>query len=116
MHVIVEKGLLLLGPSGFSLKNIAWIVLMLSCIPTSIQSPLYGGRINDAGENTLLKFNHQHFNRYFVLTASDLEEWYQNPESFHHEQDMIQWSEKLRPCAEALYMVLFENYNQVSSR
>ncbi|KAF2579401.1 hypothetical protein F2Q68_00002785 [Brassica cretica] len=116
VHVIVEKGLLLLGPSGFSLKNIAWIVLMLSCIPTSIQSPLYGGRINDAGENTLLKFNHQHFNRYFVLTASDLEEWYQNPESFHHEQDMIQWSEKLRPCAEALYMVLFENYNQVSSR
>ncbi|KAG2295009.1 hypothetical protein Bca52824_041678 [Brassica carinata] len=52
--------------------------------------------------------------RYFVLTASDLEEWYQNPESFHHEQDMIQWSEKLRPCAEALYMVLFENYNQVT--
>ncbi|KAH0934032.1 hypothetical protein HID58_011149 [Brassica napus] len=51
--------------------------------------------------------------RYFVLTASDLEEWYQNPESFHHEQDMIQWSEKLRPCAEALYMVLFENYNQL---
>ncbi|KAL0675923.1 hypothetical protein Bca4012_003904 [Brassica carinata] len=86
VHVIVEKGLLLLGPSGFSLKNIAWIVLMLSCIPTSIQSPLY---------------------------ASDLEEWYQNPESFHHEQDMIQWSEKLRPCAEALYMVLFENYNQL---
>ncbi|KAL0708327.1 hypothetical protein Bca4012_074753 [Brassica carinata] len=51
--------------------------------------------------------------RYFVLTASDLEEWYQNPESFHHEQDMIQWSEKLRPCAEALYMVLFENYSQL---
>ncbi|KAG7576545.1 Importin-beta N-terminal domain [Arabidopsis thaliana x Arabidopsis arenosa] len=51
--------------------------------------------------------------RYFVLTASDLEEWYQNPESFHHEQDMIQWTEKLRPCAEALYMVLFENYSQL---
>lgn len=28
--------------------------------------------------------------RYFVLTASDLEELYQNPESFHHEQDMVQ--------------------------
>lgn len=35
--------------------------------------------------------------RYFVLSASDLEEWYQNPESFHHEQDMVQWTEKLRP-------------------
>ncbi|VVB12741.1 unnamed protein product [Arabis nemorensis] len=37
--------------------------------------------------------------RYFVLTASDLEECYQNPESFRHEQDMIQWTQKLRPCA-----------------
>lgn len=53
------------------------------------------------------------FDRYFVLTASDLEEWYQNPESFHHEQDVVQWTEKLRPCAEALYIVLFENHSQV---
>lgn len=45
--------------------------------------------------------------------ASDLEEWYSNPESFHHEQDMVQWTEKLRPCAEALYIVLFENNSQV---
>lgn len=51
--------------------------------------------------------------RYFVLTAGDLEEWYQNPESFHHEQDMVQWTEKLRPCAEALYIVLFENNSQL---
>ncbi|XP_024037538.1 importin-11 isoform X3 [Citrus clementina] len=51
--------------------------------------------------------------RYFVLTASDLEEWYQNPEAFHHEQDMVQWTEKLRPCAEALYIVLFENHSQL---
>ncbi|KAI4302663.1 hypothetical protein MLD38_038384 [Melastoma candidum] len=51
--------------------------------------------------------------RYFVLTATDLEDWYANPESFHHEQDMIQWSEKLRPCAEALYIVLFENNSQL---
>ncbi|KAJ4704392.1 importin-11-like [Melia azedarach] len=51
--------------------------------------------------------------RYFVLSASDLEEWYQNPESFHHEQDMVQWTEKLRPCAEALYIVLFENHSQL---
>ncbi|KAJ8753768.1 hypothetical protein K2173_000022 [Erythroxylum novogranatense] len=51
--------------------------------------------------------------RYFVLTATDLEELYHNPESFHHEQDMVQWTEKLRPCAEALYIVLFENYSQL---
>ncbi|XP_050205030.1 uncharacterized protein LOC126655060 isoform X2 [Mercurialis annua] len=51
--------------------------------------------------------------RYFVLTASDLEELYQNPESFHHEQDVIQWTEKLRPCAEALYIVLFEKHSQL---
>ncbi|KVI11424.1 hypothetical protein Ccrd_010162 [Cynara cardunculus var. scolymus] len=51
--------------------------------------------------------------RYFVLTASDLEEWHQNPESFHHEQDAVLWSEKLRPCAEALYIVLFHNHSQL---
>lgn len=51
--------------------------------------------------------------RYFIFSTKDLEEWYQNPESFHHEQDMIQWTEKLRPCAEALYIVLFENNRQV---
>lgn len=27
--------------------------------------------------------------------------------------DMIQWIEKLRPCVEALYLNLFENYRQV---
>ncbi|XP_058113219.1 uncharacterized protein LOC131256229 isoform X2 [Magnolia sinica] len=51
--------------------------------------------------------------RYFVFTANDLDEWYQNPETFHHEQDMIQWTEKLRPCAEALYIVLFENHRHL---
>ncbi|KAF1883849.1 hypothetical protein Lal_00038341 [Lupinus albus] len=51
--------------------------------------------------------------RYFVLTARDLEEWYCNPEAFHHEQDMVQWTEKLRPCAEALYIILFENNSQL---
>lgn len=51
--------------------------------------------------------------RYFVLTVSDLEQWHQSPESFHHEQDSVQWSEKLRPCAEALYIVLFENHSQL---
>ncbi|CAN4115888.1 unnamed protein product [Withania somnifera] len=51
--------------------------------------------------------------RYFVLTASDMEQWYQNPELFYHEQDSVLWSEKLRPCAEALYIVLFENHSQL---
>ncbi|KAG0500825.1 hypothetical protein HPP92_000897 [Vanilla planifolia] len=52
-------------------------------------------------------------NRYFTYTPKDLAEWYQNSESFHHEQDMLQWTEKLRPCAEALYIVLFENYRDL---
>ncbi|MCI11296.1 importin-11-like, partial [Trifolium medium] len=26
---------------------------------------------------------------------------------------MVQWTEKLRPCAEALYIVLFENNSQL---
>lgn len=44
-----------------------------------------------------------------------MDEWHQNPENFHHDQDMVQWTERLRPCAEALYIVLFENYKDVSS-
>ncbi|CAI9097268.1 OLC1v1033653C1 [Oldenlandia corymbosa var. corymbosa] len=51
--------------------------------------------------------------RYFVLTVNDLEEWYRSPESFHHEEDSVLWSEKLRPCAEALYIVVFENHSQL---
>ncbi|KAL9250471.1 Importin-11-like protein [Drosera capensis] len=50
--------------------------------------------------------------RYFVLSANDIEEWKHNPEAFHHEQDMVQWTERLRPCAEALYIVLFEKYSK----
>jgi len=61
----------------------------------------------------VIKSHGIHLDRYFVLSATDLEEWYQNPESFHHEQDMVLWTEKLRPCAEALYIVLFENHSQV---
>ncbi|XP_078444953.1 ARM repeat superfamily protein [Wolffia australiana] len=51
--------------------------------------------------------------RYVILTATDLDAWHQSPESFHHEQDMVQWTEKIRPCAEALYITLFENYRHV---
>ncbi|KAL9269914.1 Importin-11-like protein, partial [Drosera capensis] len=51
--------------------------------------------------------------RYFVLSANDIEEWKHNPEAFHHEQDMVQWTERLRPCAEALYIVLFEKYSKL---
>ncbi|XP_072975414.1 uncharacterized protein [Typha angustifolia] len=51
--------------------------------------------------------------RYFIYTAKDLDEWHQNPESFHHEQDMVQWTEKQRPCAEALFIVLFETHRQL---
>lgn len=51
--------------------------------------------------------------RYFVLTGDDLEEWAQEPEAFHHEQEMVQWREKLRPCAESLYLALFERHREV---
>lgn len=69
--------------------------------------------VSDFPKIIVLKLCYYCLGRYFVLTASDLEELYQNPESFHHEQDMVQWTEKLRPCAEALYIVLFENHSQV---
>lgn len=50
--------------------------------------------------------------RYFMLTEADLENWDQDSEEFHHEQDQIQLRDKLRPCAEALYLVLFENFKE----
>ncbi|KAJ1292538.1 hypothetical protein BS78_02G399200 [Paspalum vaginatum] len=51
--------------------------------------------------------------RYFTYTAKDLEEWSENPESFHHEQNLVQWTEKKRPCAEALFIVIFEKYREL---
>ncbi|KAM3372336.1 hypothetical protein ACQJBY_019302 [Aegilops geniculata] len=51
--------------------------------------------------------------RYFIYTAKDLEEWSENPEFFHHEQNLVQWTEKQRPCAEALFIVIFENYREL---
>lgn len=51
--------------------------------------------------------------RYFTLTTSDLEEWDHDAEAFYHEQDMVQWKDKLRPCAESLYLILFEKYREV---
>uniref|UniRef100_K3ZQD4 Importin N-terminal domain-containing protein n=1 Tax=Setaria italica TaxID=4555 RepID=K3ZQD4_SETIT len=51
--------------------------------------------------------------RYFIYTSKDLEEWSENPESFHHEQNLVQWTEKKRPCAEALFIVIFEKYREL---
>ncbi|KAL4282538.1 hypothetical protein GQ457_16G023770 [Hibiscus cannabinus] len=51
--------------------------------------------------------------RHFVLTENDLEKWNENPEVFHHEQDLVQGTEKLRPCSESLFIVLFENHIQL---
>ena len=51
--------------------------------------------------------------RYFALTSTDLEEWDHGAETFYHEQDMVQWKDKLRPCAESLYLTLFEKYREV---
>ncbi|CAI5519557.1 unnamed protein product, partial [Closterium sp. Naga37s-1] len=53
--------------------------------------------------------------RYLVLTASDLEEWGSDPEVFYHEQGAVQWKDKLRPCAEALLLLLFEQFKEVLS-
>lgn len=51
--------------------------------------------------------------RYFMLTPRDLEDWDASAEAFHHEQDLAQWKDKLRPCAEGLYITLFENFRDV---
>ncbi|CAI5480607.1 unnamed protein product [Closterium sp. Yama58-4] len=53
--------------------------------------------------------------RYLVLTAADLEEWGSDPEVFYHEQGAVQWKDKLRPCAEALLLLLFEQFKEVLS-
>ena len=48
-----------------------------------------------------------------MLTQLDLEEWDASPEEFHHEQEQAQWQDKLRPCAEAFFMLLFEHCKEV---
>ncbi|KAG6521458.1 uncharacterized protein LOC122052111 [Zingiber officinale] len=35
--------------------------------------------------------------------------------NFHHDQDLVQLTKRLRPCAEVLYIILFENYKDVVS-
>jgi len=48
--------------------------------------------------------------RFLVLRASDLEEWAADPEGFALEQEVVNWKDRLRPCAEALYLTLLENF------
>ncbi|KAL5219327.1 hypothetical protein ABZP36_020011 [Zizania latifolia] len=47
--------------------------------------------------------------RYLIYTEGDINDWHANPESFHHGQNLLQYTEK-RPCAEVLFIVLFDNY------
>ncbi|KAK8972697.1 hypothetical protein V6N11_012892 [Hibiscus sabdariffa] len=63
--------------------------------------------------NVLIQSLNSCTTRHFVLTENDLEKWNENPEVFHHEQDLVQGTEKLRPCAESLFIVLFENHIQL---
>lgn len=51
--------------------------------------------------------------RYFILTSKDLDQWDRDPESFYREDNLVQWNEKLRPCAEAVYLTMFEKYREV---
>eukprot|EP00898_Chlorokybus_atmophyticus_P004539 jgi/Chlat1/5086/Chrsp33S05017 len=51
--------------------------------------------------------------RYFTLSVADLEEWAQHPEGFHQEQDITHWKDRLRPCAEACFLVLMEKHREV---
>ncbi|XP_048225600.1 importin-11 isoform X3 [Ricinus communis] len=134
LNKIAEPEPDLLSFEQFLIQCMVMVKCVLEC---KEYKPVLTGRVMDENTNTLeqVKKNISHvvggvltsllpgerlvhlcnvlIRRYFVLTASDLEELYQNPEYFHHEQDVVQWTEKLRPCAEALYIVLFENHSQL---
>ncbi|KAG6487338.1 hypothetical protein ZIOFF_055924 [Zingiber officinale] len=79
--------------------------VLLSAIQSFLPYSSFGFAVEITKFNTL----------YFIFSAKDMDEWHQNPENFHHDQDMVQWTERLRPCAEALYIVLFENYKDLLS-
>ena len=51
---------------------------------------------------------------FFVLTPTDLEDWDADGETWFHEQGSSHWKDKLRPCAEALLLQLFEQHKDVS--
>eukprot|EP00267_Zea_mays_P028813 XP_008658906.1 histone H2A.V isoform X1 [Zea mays] len=44
-----------------------------------------------------------------MYTTKDLEEWSENHDSFRHEQNLVQWTEKKRPYVEALFIVVVTN-------
>jgi len=44
-----------------------------------------------------------------MYTAKDLEEWSENHDSFRHEQNLVQWTEKKQPYVEALFIVVVTN-------
>jgi hypothetical protein len=46
-----------------------------------------------------------------MYTAKDLEEWSENHDSFRHEQNLVQWTEKKRPYVEALFIVVVSLLN-----
>ena len=50
--------------------------------------------------------------RFLVLRNCDLEEWAADPEGFALEQDVTNWKDRIRPCAEALYLTLLENFRE----
>ncbi|XP_035823238.1 histone H2A.V-like isoform X2 [Zea mays] len=41
-----------------------------------------------------------------MCTAKDLEEWSENHDSFRHEQNLVQWTEKKRPYVEPIFIVV----------
>lgn len=49
---------------------------------------------------------------YFKLSATDVQEWQNNPEEFLIEEKMDAWTEKRRPCAQNLFMVLIRRFPQ----
>ena len=46
-----------------------------------------------------------------MYTVKDLEEWSENHDSFRHEQNLVQWTEKKRPYVEALFIVVVSLLN-----
>ncbi|PRP74811.1 importin-11-like [Planoprotostelium fungivorum] len=50
--------------------------------------------------------------RLFPMTPKTLEEWENDPEDFFNEQEMESWQDKLKPCAECLFLSLLEVFRE----
>ncbi|GAQ92680.1 Nuclear transport receptor KAP120 (importin beta superfamily) [Klebsormidium nitens] len=51
--------------------------------------------------------------RFFILSPNDLEKLAESPEDYYHEESIAGPTDGVRPCAEGLFLALFEDHREI---